>query len=139
MRKIKRARIALAFSLLALLISGVPEAHSSSVLKFAEYRGRLFIEKEWVTYSLIVKYSDDFQNRISDLELVLGDGKIEIPKEIFQSLKQVNSVDPPRPNIANPGEIRVRVFGGDGAKAYQVDIITDTSKFIKMDWRKRGE
>lgn len=135
----KHVRISTSLVLIVFLISFGKIAYSSSVLNSVEYHGRLFINKEWIDYSLRIEYLDDLGHEIKVFEFLVGGNRIEIPDTTFSNLKQVNSVEPPRPNVANDGQIRIRILGGDGAKSYQVDMITSTGKFIKMDWRKRGE
>ena len=135
----KHVRISTNLVLIVFLFSFGKIAYSSSMLNSVEYHGRLFISKEWIDYSLRIEYLDDLGHEITAFDFLLGGNKIEIPDTAFSNLKQVNSVEPPRPNVANNGQIRIRIFGGDGAKSYQVDMITSDRKFIEMDWRKKGE
>ena len=112
---------------------------ANSVLNSLEYKGILFIKEKWSNYSLCATFSDGEYQNLKTFILSIDGSLITIPDEELKKLKQINRIDSPSGDALNSNHARIRIFGGDGSKSYQVDIITSTNKFVAMVFRKKPE
>jgi hypothetical protein len=125
--------------LIVIFLIPLEALEANSLLKSLEYKGSLYIKGSWVDYSLTATFSDGQHQNLKTFVLSIDGALITIPDRHLKELKQINRVDSPKGDVINPDNARIRIFGGDGAKSYQVDIIISTSKFVEMDWRKKPE
>lgn len=119
--------------LLIVFLAFLTKADANSFLEEVAYQGRIFLDDKWLKYSMTVRFEGEENQKIEGFEFLIDGKPVNIPQDEFEKLKQVTRVDFPRVKLGNPEQLRVRIFGGDGAKSYKVDVIIDSGKFLRLE------